>query len=126
MPSQTTLKEAGPKYLEHLEAAGKNPRTVETYRRQLAVLAGFFGEDKKLAAIRPADVGRFLKSDALLKKPGSGKPRAEQTVKQIVRVLRMMLEWAHAQGLVETVAFPKDAMPKRRRRAADSAAGAGN
>ena len=124
MPSQTTLKDAGQKYFEHLEAAGKNPRTVATYRRQFGAIAGFFGEDKKLAAIRPADVGRFLKSDALLKMPKTGRARAEATVKQIVRVLRMMLEWAQSEGLVEAVAFPKDAMPKRRRQPADSAASA--
>ena len=115
MSSQTTLKDAGQKYFEHLEAAGKNPRTVATYRRQFAVIAGFLGGDRKLTAIRPADVGRFLKSDALLKKP-SGAARAEPTVKQIVRVLRMMLEWAQSEGLVEAVAFPKDAMPKRKRK----------
>jgi len=115
MPSQTTLKDAGPKYFEALKAAAKNQRTVDTYRRQFDVVTGFFGEGKKLTAIRPADVGRFLKSDALLKKP-NGKDRAEPTVKQIVRVLRMFLEWAQAQGMVETVAFPKDAMPKRRRK----------
>ena len=115
MPSQITLKDAGPQYFEALKAAAKNQRTVDTYRRQFEVVTGFFGEDKKLSAIRPADVGRFLKSDALAKKP-NGKERAEPTVKQIVRVLRMFLEWAQAEGMVETVAFPKDAMPKRRRK----------
>jgi len=120
MPSQTTLKEAGPKYFDHLQAAAKNQRTVDTYRRQFDVITGFFGEGKKLTAIRPADVGRFLKSDHLLKKP-NGKERAEPTVKQIVRVLRMFLEWAQAQGMVETLPFPKDAMPKRRRKQEDNA-----
>ena len=120
MPSQTTLKEAGPKYFNHLQAAAKNQRTVDTYRRQFDVITGFFGEGKKLTAIRPADVGRFLKSDHLLKKP-NGKERAEPTVKQIVRVLRMFLEWAQAQGMVETLPFPKDAMPKRRRKQEDNA-----
>ena len=111
MPSQITLKDAGPKYMEHLRTAGRNPRTVETYTRQFEVVTGFFGEGKKLTAIRPADVGRFLKSEALLKKP-NGRERAAPTIKQIVRVLRMFLEWAQAQGMVATVAFPKDAMPK--------------
>ena len=115
MPSQTTLKDAGPKYFDHLQAAAKNQRTVDTYRRQFDVITGFFGEGKKLTAIRPADVGRFLKSDSLLKKP-NGTDRAEPTVKQIARVLRMFRAWAQAQGMVETVAFPKDAMPKRRRK----------
>jgi len=42
--------------------------------------------------------------------------RAKPTIDQIVRVLRMLLEWAQGQGHVAAVAFPQDAMPKRRRR----------
>jgi len=115
MPSQLTLKDAAPQYLEHLRAAGKNEHTVRTYGKALDVVAGFFGEGKALKALRPADVGRFLKSDALLKKP-SGAERARPTVDQITRVLRMLLEWAQAQGHVQTLAFPQDALPKRRRK----------
>jgi len=115
MPSQLTLKDAAPQYLEHLRAAGKNEHTVKTYGRALDVIAGFFGEAKALKALRPADVGRFLKSDALLKKP-NGRERARPTVDQIARVLRMLLEWAQAQGHVQTLAFRQDALPKRRRR----------
>ena len=114
MPSQITLKDAGLKFFEGLQATAKNQRTVATYKREFEVVTGFFGDDKNVAAIRPADVGRFLKSDALLKKP-SGTERAGPTIKQIVRVLRVFLEWAQAQGLVETVALPKDAMPNRKR-----------
>ena len=115
MPSQLTLKDAAPQYLEYLRAAGKNVHTVRTYGKALEAIAGFFGEAKALKALRPADVGRFLKSDALLKKP-NGKERAKPTTDQITRVLRMLLEWAQAQGHVAAVAFPQDAMPKRRRR----------
>ena len=115
MPSQLTLKDAAPQYLEHLRAAGKNEHTVKTYGRALDAIAGFFGEGKALKALRPADVGRFLKSDALLKK-SNGRERAKPTTDQITRVLRMLLEWAQAQGHVAAVAFPQDAMPKRRRR----------
>ncbi len=60
-------------------------------------------------------MGRFLKSDALLKKP-SGKERARTTPDQIARVLRMLLEWAQAQDHVAAVAFPQDAKPKPRRK----------
>jgi len=115
MPSQLTLKDAAPQYLEHLRAAGKNMHTVRTYGKALEVVAGFFGEAKALKALRPADVGRFLKSDALLKKP-NGRERAKPTVDQIARVLRMLLEWAQVQGHVAAVAFPQSALPKRRRR----------
>jgi hypothetical protein len=115
MPSQMTLKDTAPQFIEHLRAAGKKEQTLRTYGTALEVVAGFFGEGKALKAIRPADVGRFLKSDALLKKP-NGKERAKPTVDQIVRVLRMLLEWAQGQGHVPNVAFPRDALPKRRRR----------
>jgi len=115
MPSQLTLKDAAPQYLEHLRAAGKNEHTIRTYGKALEAITGFFGEAKALKALRPADVGRFLKSDALLKKP-NGADRAKPTIEQIVRVLRMLLEWAQAQGHVASVAFPQDAMPKRRRK----------
>ena len=115
MPSQLTLKDAAPQYLEYLRAAGKNVHTVRTYGKALEAIAGFFGEAKALKALRPADVGRFLKSDALLKKP-NGRERAKPTTDQITRVLRMLLEWAQAKGHVPTVAFPQDAMPKRRRK----------
>jgi site-specific recombinase XerC len=115
MAKQTTLEDAGPKWLKHLQATGKHERTVATYDRQFAVITGFFGEDKALTAVRAADVGRFLKSDSLLKMP-NGKERAERTVAQIVRVLRMMLVWACEQGLIKAVPFPKAAMPKRQRK----------
>ena len=73
------------------------------------------GEEKALTAIRVTDVGRFLKSDALLKMP-TGKDRAERTVAKTTRVLRMCLEWAQAQGMITSLPFPKDAMPKRPRK----------
>ena len=115
MPSQRTLKDAAPQFIEQLRVAGKKEQTLRTYTKALEVVAGFFGDGKTLKALRPADIGRFLKSDTLLKKP-SGAERAQPTVDQIVRVFRMLLEWAQAQGIVETVAFPKDAMPKRHRK----------
>jgi len=116
MPSKLTLKDAAPRFIEHLRAAGKKEQTLRTYAKALEVAVGFFGEGKTLKSLFPAAVGRFLNSDALLKKP-NGKERAKPTVDQIARVLRMLLEWAQAQGHVEKVAFPKAAMPKRKRKA---------
>jgi hypothetical protein len=115
MPSQVTLKDAAPQFLEQLRAAGNKEPTLRTYAKAIEVTAGFFGETKSLKALRPVDVARFLRSDALLKK-SNGKDRAKPTVDQIARVFRMLLEWAQSQGVVESVAFPKDAMPKRRRK----------
>ena len=114
MATQITLREALGQFLEHLKAAGKKERTLYTYARDADVIVGFFGQARKLATLRAADVGRFLKSDALLKMP-TGKDRAERTVAKTVRVLRMCLEWAKAEGMIASLPFPKDAMPKRPR-----------
>jgi len=116
MPSQMTLKDAAPQYIEHLRAAGKKEQTLRTYAKALEVAIAFFDEGKTLKALRPTGVGRFLKSDALLKKP-NGSDRAKPTVDQIIRVFRMLLEWATAKGAIEAVPFPKAALPKRRRKA---------
>jgi site-specific recombinase XerD len=116
MPRTLTLKEAMPQFLEHLRQAGKIERTVKVYGNALHVAMGFFGKEKALDAFAPAAVGKFLKSDALLKKP-SGKDRARPTVDQIVRCVRLLFEWAVVQGHLESVPFPKAAMPKRRRKA---------
>ena len=116
MPKALTLTDAAPQFLEGLLAAGKQERTVRIYGTQLRAAIRFFGETKTLKALRPADVGRFLKSDALLKK-SNGKERAKPTIDQIVRCLRMLLEWAVQNGHVDAVPFPKDAMPKRGRKA---------
>ena len=115
MPKALTLTEAAPKFLETLTAAGKQERTARIYGTKLQVAVRFFGESKTLKALRPVDVGRFLKSDALLKKP-NGKDRAQPTVDQIVRCLRMLLEWGVENGHIDAVPFPKDAMPKRQRK----------
>ena len=116
MPRALTLKDAAPQFIEHLRAAGKKEQTLRTYAKALEVATGFFGEGKTLKSLFPAAVGRFLNSDALLKKPNC-KERAKPTVDQIIRVFRMLLEWAVGKGAIDTVPFPKAALPKRRRKA---------
>ena len=102
-----TLHEAAEAYLEHLRQAGKKERTLYTYSRDFQQIENFFGADKPLAAIRIPQVGKFLKSDALLKLP-SGKERAKPTVDKTVRVLRMFLVWAKETGRIVALPLPKD------------------
>ena len=123
MPRALTLKDAAPQLLEHLRAAGKKEQTLRTYTKALEVAVGFFGEGKTLKSLFPAAVGRFLNSDALLKKP-NGAGRAKPTVDQIARVLRMLLEWAVGEGAIDAIPFPKAALPKRRRKATTPASAA--
>ena len=101
-----TLHEAGQAYLEHLKSQGKKERTVYTYGKDFEQIEGFFGADRKLKGILAPHVGKFFRSDALLKLP-SGKQRAEPTVKKTMRVLRMFLVWAKETGRIEKLPLPK-------------------
>ena len=102
-----TLHEAAQAYLEHLKEAGKKERTIYTYGRDFEQIEAFFGKDRRLSAILAAHVGKFLKSDALLRLP-TGKERAKPTVDKTVRVLRMFLVWAHQSGRIAKLPLPKD------------------
>jgi hypothetical protein len=121
-----TLKQASEAYLAHLGTLGKKAATVYTYGKDLEVVCGYLGETTKLSALQPARIGKFVKSDALLKNP-EGKPRAERTVQKTVRVLRMFLVWAKETGQLEALPLPKDfpmgySKPGGGEPAADSAA----
>jgi len=102
-----TLHDAAQVYLEHLRKHGKKEATLKTYAKDFEQIESFFGADRKLSAILPAHVGRFFKSDALLKLP-SGKKRAEPTVEKTRRVLRMFLVWAMETGRIDKLPLPKD------------------
>jgi hypothetical protein len=102
-----TLHEAAQAYLEHLRTQGKKERTLYTYSRDFLQIEEFFGADKKLRAILPPHVGKFLKSDALLKLPNGG-DRAKPTVDKTVRVFRMFLMWAKETGRIDKLPLPKD------------------
>ena len=106
-----TLHEAAQAYLEHLKEAGKKERTIYTYGQDFHQIESFFGKDRRLASILPAHVGKFMKSDELLKLPsglgGIQKPRAKPTVDKTVRVLRMFLVWAHVSGRIAKLPLPK-------------------
>jgi len=106
---EVTLEKAVPEFLEHLNELGKNVRTVEVYGRCLENVTGYFKPDKQLGKITPALSGQFLKSDILLKKP-NGSERSEITIRQIIRVYRMMLTWAAEQGYITDIPLPKSEM----------------
>ena len=105
--SAGTLHAATQAYLDHLRQTGKKDRTLYTYGRDFQQIEAFFGADKPLVSIRAMQVGKFLKSDALLKLP-SGQERAKPTVDKTVRVLRMFLVWAKETGLIQALPLPKD------------------
>ena len=102
-----TLHQAAQAYLEHLRTQGKKERTLYTYAKDFDLIEAFFGGDKPLASIRTPQVGKFFKSDHLLKMP-SGKERAKSTVDKTVRVFCMFLVWAKETGRLATLPLPKD------------------
>ncbi|MBU1320580.1 MAG: hypothetical protein KKH67_15485 [candidate division Zixibacteria bacterium] len=102
-----TLHQATAAYLKYLKTQGKKEATLFTYAKDLEQIETFFGADRKLSAILPAHVGRFFKSDVLLKLP-SGRNRAKPTVEKTMRVLRMFLIWAHETRRIDKLPLPKD------------------
>jgi len=106
-----TLEKAVPEFLDHLKSQGKNERTVAVYGRCLDNAVAFFGKDKQLAKLSPAQTGQFFKSDILLKKP-NGNPKSEITVRQGKRVYRMMLTWAVEKGYIADIPLPKAELKK--------------
>ena len=104
---EKTLGQAMAEYLEHLKAEGKSERTLYTYTQDAKQIISFFGADRKLTSILTPHVGKFLKSDALLKLP-NGAERAEQTVRKTIRVMRMFVTWCLQQGYIERVPLPRD------------------
>jgi hypothetical protein len=106
MTAELTLKEACTLYTEHLQAQGKNPRTLYTYGRDLAQIQAFFGPDEPLSVLTLPRVGKFLRSDELLRLP-NGQDRAQPTVKKTIRVFRCLVLWLKAQGHIDLVPLPK-------------------
>ena len=102
-----TLHDAAQAYLDHIRSQGKKERTIYTYGNDFKLIESFFGADRKLSAILTPQVGKFFKSDALLKLP-NGKMRAEPTVAKTKRVLRMFLVWAQETGRIKDLPLPKD------------------
>ena len=104
---QHTIHEAAEAFLGHLREQGKKERTLYTYRKDLEIVEAFFGGDKKMSSIRTPQVGKFFKSDTLLKLP-TGRERAKPTLDKTVRVFRMFLVWAKDTGQLADLPLPKD------------------
>jgi len=102
-----TLHQATQAYMEHLRSQGKKERTLYTYGKDFEQIEGFFGSERKLSAILTPHVGKFFKSDFLLKLP-SGRERSQPTVEKTKRVLRMFLIWARETGRIDKLPLPKD------------------
>jgi site-specific recombinase XerD len=101
-----TLPETAQLYLGHLQHSGKNTRTLYTYGKDLEQIQAFFGAQKSVTVITCPQIGKFLKSEILLKL-SNGQDRAPQTVQKTLRVLRMFTAWLREQGYLGEVVLPK-------------------
>lgn len=104
-----TLSQSAEEYIEILKSKGKSPRTLYTYGKDFEQILAFFGQDKDIDKVTLPLVGKFYKSDELLKLP-NGKDRAPRTILKTTRVFRMFMTWAQSQGYIEILPLPK-AMP---------------
>lgn len=104
--TEDSFEQTAKDFIDYLRQAGKKERTLYTYSKDLEQAGAFFGKDKPIAGIQPFHVGKFFKSDALLKL-ADGNDRAERTVAKTVRVFRMMMLWAKETGRIETLPLPK-------------------
>ena len=67
--TECTVHQAAEAFIGYLRESGKKERTLYTYRKDLDAVEAFFGADRQLAEIRLPQVGKFYKSDLLLKLP---------------------------------------------------------
>jgi len=104
--TEHTFEQAAKDFIEHLRQTGKKERTLYTYSKDLDQIGAFFGKDKPITGIQSFQVGKFFKSDALLKL-ADGTDRAERTVAKTIRVFRMLMIWAKETGRIETLPLPK-------------------
>jgi site-specific recombinase XerD len=104
--TEMAVLEAIDLFKESLVKAGKHPRTLYTYGKDLEQIMAFFGEATPVSAITLPRIGRFLKSDQLLLLP-NGNERAQQTVRKTIRVFRMWMVWLHQEGHLEAIRLPK-------------------
>jgi len=103
-----TLKEACEKYVASQEVKGQSASTLGTIRRTLNLLTSEMGEDKEVEKILPVHVDKFFKSEAATMQQGKDgmKPRAEPSLLQIRRIVRMAIVWWHEEKLIERLPLP--------------------
>ena len=106
MSTTITLSEATAQYLEHLKTQGKSERTLYTYGKDIQQILAFFGPERLVENMPLGLIGRFLKSDDLLKLP-NGKERRPQTVNKTIRVFRMFMQWLVQLAYLTELNLPK-------------------
>jgi len=104
------LSEAVAAFAVHLQANGKSPRTIDGYRRDLAMLVSFAG-DAEVESLTPDLLARFVVS-APVSLSRDGRPKATVTVNRLKAALKSFSGFLVGTGLLD--ADPARAIEIRR------------
>jgi hypothetical protein len=107
-------------YLAHLASIGKAAGTVFSYTLDLGVARRHFGDERDVRAITFAEVAAYFESD-LVVKGKNGKRKSEITIRKLRRTLRMALERAAAEKLIERAPVPEKVFKMAAKAAAEAA-----
>lgn len=99
--ARTSLAGIAEAYVAHLTAT-KSPATASSYRGDLQVAIKHFGGETVCSALTSKRVLAYFDSDLVTKKR-SGKAKSPISINKTRRVLRLALEWAGGEGIIEAV-----------------------
>ena len=103
-----TLSDACQNYLEYLNTIGQRKSTIKTAKRALDLLIAEMGEEKDIGKILPVHMTKFYRSETVTMQPGKNglKPRAETSITQIHRIVRMSLGFWQERGWIKKLPLP--------------------
>ena len=93
------------KFLVHLEKLGSSRASVFWYALDLGIARKFFGKGQLLSELTEREVAEYLESDPVTK-TRDGRPKAPVTIDRTRRALRIALEWAAGEALIEKSPIP--------------------
>ncbi len=108
------LKELVVEYLQSLRDGETKDKTIKVYERYLKLATAHFKGERDITAIKLPQVGKFFKSDAVIKGK-NGKDRSEITSRQIRRVFRQLMVYALEQEYITILPMPKTEMEQARK-----------
>jgi hypothetical protein len=91
-----------------MKEKGQSVSTLGTIQRTLALMMEEMGESREVGKIMPVHVDKFFKSEKATMQPGKDgmKPRAQASLLQIRRIVRMALSGGRMPGYMEPLAVP--------------------
>jgi hypothetical protein len=101
----TTLELAAEGYLGSLEAAGKTPGTIASYKAEISMALDELGDQTDLKTLTAKEVAAYFNSKRVMRLR-SGKPKSQLSIDKSRRVFRQLLVWASDSGWIELAPLP--------------------